>query len=192
MPGKAFAHAQNAQGSRFPRNRLAAFQCAAKYTGIGHHKKSLARDLLCFVFCLGSKCRQTAVKAQRQQFIAVRRGIHGAKPKFFGKGLIGKPGLLFFCPQHTNAGFSLLFLPAANNIPSAFFRSLFHLPRPAPRGSRYTNNFPLQSAPSRFQRSIFDEYTVFPVQLSKNMPFFQPIAQRFSFCLHSGMRFSCG
>lgn len=142
--------------------------------------------MLCFL--PWGKCRQTAVKAQRQQLIAVRRGIHGAKTKFFGKGLIGKPGLLFFCPQHTNAGFSLLFC-----LPQTIFHQLSSVafsicPALHPEAVDIQIIFPYNRHPGRFQRSIFDEYTVFPVQLSKNMPFFQPIAQLFLFCLHSGMR----
>lgn len=132
-----------------------------------------------------ANCRQSSAPAVHSRPAWYPR----RKTQIFWQRIDRKAGpFVFLSPAYKRRIFPP-FLPAANNIPSAFFRSLFHLPRPAPRGSRYTNNFPLQSAPSRFQRSIFDEYTVFPVQLSKNMPFFQPIAQRFSFCLHSGMRF---
>ena len=35
--------------------------------------------------------------------------INSLKAELFGKCLVGKPALLFFCPEHTNAGSTFFF-----------------------------------------------------------------------------------
>ena len=60
----------------------------------------LACNLL--LFRIGSEFRRCSVKRKSQKLISVRGGINPFKTEFFGKLLIGKPGLLFVCSQHTN------------------------------------------------------------------------------------------
>ena len=60
---------------------------------------------------LGIRCKfgRCSVKRECKQFISIIGSIDNLKAELFGKCLVGKSALLFFCPEHANTGFTLGF-----------------------------------------------------------------------------------
>ena len=123
----------------------------------------------------------------QQQGVAIARFIHRLKAVLPGEGLVGEPGLLFFRPQHADAGFS----------PVPGVRQAVLHQRPAvplalvctghPEAVEVQIVVPLYRDPGGLQRGVLDKDLFLDIQFPEDVPLRQAVHQPSAFSLHAGV-----